>query len=74
MEGVATCTTHDNVVGPRGAVCQSQIRADQALARAESQINWAIERAEVAIDGAHLAVGSYADTGRRLSGVVRPAI
>ena len=39
-----------------------QIRADQALAHAESQINWAIERAEVAIDGAHLAVGSYADT------------
>ena len=39
-----------------------QIRVDQALDRAEAQINWAIERGQVAIDGAHLAIGYYADT------------
>ena len=41
---------------------QQRGAAVQALDRAEAQINWAIERGQVAIDGAHLAIGYYADT------------
>ena len=48
-----------------------QVRADEALDHAEAQINWAIERAEVAIDGAHFALGFYSGVGSPEKGVIR---
>ena len=48
-----------------------QVRADEALDHAEAQINWAIERGEVAIDGAHFAVGFYKDTATTKNDALR---
>ena len=51
-----------------------QVRGDEALDHAEAQINWAIERGQVAIDGAHLAIAYYStDTKQVLTDAIDDA-